>query len=157
MIAALASNRVIGHKGRLPWRLPDDTAHFVKTTMGKPVIMGRKTFESMAKALAGRENIVVTSDAGFARPNVVVARSLSHALEITAASPERILAGGAAIYAEGLARADRLYLTYVHTEPEGDVHFPEFELADWREAKRIEHDRDDRHEWSFSIVTLERK
>ncbi len=157
MIAALARNRVIGRDGGLPWRLPHDTAHFVKTTMGKPLIMGRRTFDSVGKALPGRRNIVVTSDPGFSVPDVEVARSLDEALELTADAGERVLAGGHRIYAAGLALADRLYLTFVDAEVEGDVLFPEFDAGEWNEVARRDFKADERHSFAFSIVTLERR
>ena len=157
MIAALARNRVIGRDGGLPWRLPRDSAHFRRTTMGKPVIMGRRTFESMRDTLDGRRNIVVTSDPGFSAPGVEVARSLGDALELTADAEERLLIGGAAIYDAGLALADRLYLTFVHAKVEGDVLFPEFDEKDWVEVERTEYAVDGRHEFAFSIVTLDRR
>lgn len=157
MIAALARNRVIGRDGGLPWRLPSDSAHFRRTTMGKPVIMGRRTFESMRDTLDGRRNVVVTADPGFSAPGVEVARSLGDALELTADAEERLLIGGAAIYDVGLELADRLYLTFVHAEVEGDVLFPEFDEKDWVEVERTEYAADGRHEFAFSIVTLDRR
>ncbi len=157
MIAALARNRVIGRDGGLPWRLPSDSAHFRRTTMGKPVIMGRHTFESMRDTLDGRRNVVVTGNPGFSAPGVEVARSLGDALELTADAEERLLIGGAAIYDAGLELADRLYLTFVHAEVEGDVLFPEFDEKDWVEVERIEYAADGRHEFAFSIVTLDRR
>lgn len=157
MIAALARNRVIGRDGGLPWRLPDDSAHFRRTTMGKPVIMGRRTFDSMGKALDGRRNVVITSDPDFSAADVDVARSLDDALRLTADAEERVLIGGAAIYAAGLERADRLYLTFVDAEVEGDVHFPEFDGKDWIEVGRVEHPADERHAFAFQVVTFERR
>lgn len=157
MIAALARNRVIGRDGGLPWRLPRDAAHFRRTTMGKPVIMGRRTFESMSDPLDGRRNIVITGDPGFSAPGAEVARSLDEALELTADAEERLLIGGAAIYAAGLELADRLYLTFVHAEVEGDVLFPEFDEKDWVEVERTEYAANERHEFAFSVVTLDRR
>ncbi len=157
MIAALARNRVIGRNGGLPWRLPRDSAHFRRTTMGKPVIMGRRTFESMSDLLDGRRNIVVTGDLGFSAPGAEVARSLDEALELTADAEERVLIGGAAIYAAGLELTDRLYLTFIHADVEGDVLFPELDEKDWVEIERTEYAADERHEFAFSVVTLDRR
>lgn len=157
MIAALARNRVIGRDGGLPWRLPDDSAHFRRTTLGKPVVMGRLTFESMGAELDGRRNVVVTSDPEFAAPGVEVVRSLEEALELTRDADETVLIGGSGIYAAGLPLADRLYLTFVDAEVEGDVHFPEFDAGEWVEVAREEHPADARHAHAFSIVTLERR
>ncbi len=157
IIAALANNRVIGREGELPWRLPRDSGHFQRTTLGKPVIMGRRTFESMGEALEGRDNVVVTSDPDFKAPGVRVARSLAEALELTADAPEQVLIGGERIYAEGLPLADRLYLTFVDVEAEGDTHFPEFDESAWREVERREFEADEKHAHAFSIVTFERR
>lgn len=157
LIAALARNRVIGRDGGLPWRLPKDSAHFRRTTMGKPVIMGRRTFDSMGKALDGRRNIVITSDAEFSAADVEVVRSLDEALRICADAEERVLIGGARIYGAGLPVADRLYLTFVQAELEGDVRFPVYDEAEWLEVERSEHAADDRHAHGFSIVTFDRR
>jgi dihydrofolate reductase len=157
MIAALGRNRVIGLDGGLPWRLPEDSAHFRRITMGKPVIMGRRTFDSMGKALDGRRNVVVTSDPAFSAPDVEVARSVDEALALTAGADERVLIGGAAIYAAGLPLADRMYLTFVDAEVAGDVHFPEFDESEWRQVESVEHASNERHAFAFRIVTLERR
>ena len=157
MIAALARNRVIGRDGELPWRLPDDSAHFRRTTLGKPVIMGRRTFESMGKALDGRRNVVVTSDPGFSAPDVEVACSIDEAFALTSDAEERVLIGGEAIYAAGLPIADRLYLTLVDAEVEGDARFPDFDEGSWVEVARTEHAADARHAFAFSLVTLDRR
>jgi len=157
IIAALARNRVIGRDGDLPWSLPRDSGHFMRTTLGKPVIMGRRTFDSMGQALARRDNVVVTSDPDFQAPGVRVARSLSQALELTADAPEQVLIGGERIYAEGLPLADRLYLTFVDVEAEGDTHFPSFDPDEWRELERREFAADEKHAHAFSIVTFERR
>ncbi|MBW2280820.1 MAG: dihydrofolate reductase [Deltaproteobacteria bacterium] len=157
MIAALARNRVIGRDGGLPWRLPRDSRHFMHTTLGKPVIMGRLTFESMGEALSRRDNVVITSDPDFGPPGVRVARSLAEALELTADAPEQVLIGGQRVYEEGLPLADRLYLTFVDAEADGDTHFPELDPAEWREVERSEFAADEKHAHAFSIVTLERR
>jgi dihydrofolate reductase len=119
--------------------------------------MGRRTFESMSDPLDGRRNIVITGDPGFSAPGAEVARSLDEALELTADAEERLLIGGAAIYAAGLEFADRLYLTFVHAEVEGDVLFPEFDEKDWVEVERTEYAANERHEFAFSVVTLDRR
>jgi dihydrofolate reductase len=157
VIAALARNRVIGRDGGLPWHLPDDMRHFMRTTRGKTVVMGRRTFESLSAPLADRENVVVTRRRGYAPAGATVVRSLAEALERFAEREEIVIAGGERIYREALDLADRLYLTYVDAEPEGDTHFPVFDPGEWREVSCLEHPRDARHPHPFRIVTLERR
>ena len=133
----MAENRVIGRDNSLPWRLPDDMRHFMNTTMGKPVLMGRKTFESMKSALPGRTNIVLTRDPNWHREGVNVVADLDAGIELAESQglidgvDEIMIIGGAEIYALALPRATRLYLTHVHAEPQGDVFFPELDLSAW--------------------------
>ena len=133
----MAENRVIGRDHTLPWRLPDDMRHFMNTTMGKPVLMGRKTFESMKSALPGRTNIVMTRDPNWHREGVKVVADLDAGIELAESQglidgvDEIMIIGGAEIYALALPRATRLYLTQVHAEPQGDVFFPELDLSAW--------------------------
>jgi dihydrofolate reductase len=157
LIAAVAENGVIGAKGALPWRLPDELAHFKRATLGKPVLMGRRTFASLARALPGRTNVVLSRAPGYAAEGALVARDLERALELVASAPEVVVIGGAALYAEALPRAQRIYLTRVHARPEGDVRFPELDPADWHESLVLEHPADARHAHAFSIFELERK
>lgn len=157
LIAAVAENGVIGAKGGLPWRLPDEMAHFKRTTLGKPVVMGRRTFESLGRALPGRRNIVLSRARDFAAPGAERARDLDHALALAADAPEVVVIGGAALYAESLPRAQRIYLTRVHARPEGDAFFPELDPDEWRESLVLEHPADPRHAFAFSIWLLERK
>ncbi|HJS33178.1 MAG TPA: dihydrofolate reductase, partial [Alphaproteobacteria bacterium] len=130
IVAALARNRIIGNQNRLPWRLPDDLSRFKRLTLGKPVIMGRKTFESIGRPLAERRNIVLTRAPSWAADGVVVARSLSEALALAAAwgaADETMVIGGAQIYAQALPLAHRLELTEIELDLEGDARFPEFD------------------------------
>jgi dihydrofolate reductase len=157
LIAALSRNRVIGQKGGLPWRLPADSRHFRTTTMGKPVVMGRLTYESMDHPLDGRHNVVVTRNRDYSAAGCSVVHSLDEALELLAGEDEIMIGGGEALYAEALPLAERMYLTLVDADVEGDTHFPEFDGAEWRELEREEHPADERHAYAFSIVTLERK
>jgi dihydrofolate reductase len=137
LIAALAENRVIGRDNQLPWHLPADLKHFKALTLGKPIIMGRKTFDSLGRPLPGRTNIVVTNQAGLQLPGAVVVNSLEDAL--TAAQNQALLddvdevmvIGGEKIYRQCLKLADRLYLTLVEAEPEGDAWFPPFDADAW--------------------------
>jgi dihydrofolate reductase len=157
LIAAVAENGVIGAKGALPWRLPDELAYFKRTTLGKPVLMGRRTFASLARALPGRTNVVLSRAPGFMAAGALVAHDLDRALALVADAPEIVVIGGAALYAEALPRALRIYLTRVHARPEGDVRFPELDPADWHESLVLEHPADARHAHAFSIYELERK
>lgn len=157
LIAALSRNRVIGRDGGLPWRLPRDLRHFRETTLHKPCVMGRKTWETLKEPLEQRRNIVVTRTPGYAAPGAELARSLDEALALTVAAPETMIVGGEALYAEALPRADRLYLTHVHATVEGDAFFPEFDPSAWREIARTDHAADARHAHAFSIVTYQRR
>ena len=138
LIAALSRNRVIGVNGGLPWHLPDDSKHFRRTTMGKPVIMGRVNWESLAKPLDGRENIVVTRQRDYEAAGCTVVHSIEAALEVAKRAAEIMIIGGQDIYAATLPLADRMILTFVDAELEGDTYFPEFDDADWLEVERHE-------------------
>ncbi|HEX4535243.1 MAG TPA: dihydrofolate reductase [Rhizomicrobium sp.] len=154
LVVAVAQNGVIGNHGVMPWRIPEDMKHFKAVTMGKPIIMGRKTWESLPKKpLPGRTNIVVTRDARFAGDGAVVVHSLDDAIAAAnRETPEEIaIIGGAQIYEEALPQADRIYLTQVHAAVAGDAWFA-FDRAQWREASREDHTGD----IPFSFMTLER-
>ncbi len=157
LIVAVAENGVIGAKGGLPWRLPDELAHFKRTTLGKPVLMGRRTWESLGRPLPGRANVVLSRDEKFSPRGALVARDLDEALGMHAAAPEQFVIGGASLYAEALPRADRIYLTRVHGRPAGDVFFPELASGEWGESLLAEHPADARHEYAFSIYLLMRR
>jgi dihydrofolate reductase len=137
MIAAVARNGVIGAADGMPWYLPSDFAHFKRTTMGKPIVMGRKTFESIGKPLPGRANIVVTRQPGYAPDGVTVADSLAAALELAeiaaqaSGANEIVIGGGGEIYREAMPLADRLYITHVDAAPPGDTTFPPIEPGLW--------------------------
>lgn len=141
LVAAVARNHVIGSAGDLPWRLPGDMKRFKAITLGKPMIMGRKTFESIGRPLPGRRTIVVTRDPSWAAEGVEVTLSLDAALALAATGgPEEIVvAGGGEIYAQAIGRADRMRLTWVDAAPEGDAHFPDFDASVWRETGRETH------------------
>ena len=157
LIVAVADNGVIGSKGALPWHLPDDLAHFKRTTLGKPVIMGRRTFVSIGRALPGRQNVVVSRDPDFSARGCLVARDLDEALGLYATAPEQIVIGGASLYEEALPRAQRIYLTRVHASPPGDVYFPKLDPGQWGESLVSEHLADARHQYAFSIYLLVRR
>lgn len=136
LVAALARHRVIGVGNRLPWRLPEDLARFKRLTMGAPVIMGRKTRESIGRPLPGRRNIVVTRARDATWEGCVVARSLDAALAAADDAAVAFVIGGAELYAQALPRADRLHLTLIDADYAGDAWFPEFDAAAWREVAR---------------------
>ena len=156
VIAAVAENGVIGRDDQMPWHLPADLAHFKLLTWGKPVVMGRKTFQAIGKPLPGRQNIVVTRDAAWTQVGVTVARSLAAAFAAAGAAAEVLVIGGAQLYAEALPLAGRVYLTRVHADVDGDVLFPRFDLERWRETARHEHLADERNRYSLSFITYER-
>ena len=157
LILARADNGVIGNKGRLPWRLPDDLRRFKALTMGKPCIMGRKTWESLPKKpLPGRTNIVLTRDRGFTAEGAVIAHSFEAALDrAQEENPTEIMViGGAEIFAAAMPRVTRIHLTEIHAEPQGDVRFPAFAPQQWRETAREDRVFDG---LAHSYVTLDRK
>lgn len=145
LVAAVAENGVIGQGGGLPWRLKSDLQHFRAVTLGKPVVMGRKTFLSVGKPLAGRTNIVISRNRDFAAPGVVVAPDIARALAVARGDALRRAAeavaviGGAALYTATIETADRLVITRVHLRPEGDTFFPAIDPVIWQEASRSAH------------------
>jgi len=156
VIAALADNRVIGIDNRLPWRLPADLQHFKRITMGKPMIMGRKTWESLPGRLPGRPHVVVTRDQAYRADGAEVVHSLEQALATYADAEELMLVGGANLYAQALPLASRLYLTYVHSSPTGDAFFPELDLQQWLEIAREPGQLDEKNRIPHTFVTLQR-
>jgi len=156
LIVAMAVNRVIGRAEALPWRLPADLAHFKRVTMGRPVIMGRRTWESIGRALPGRRNIVVTRTPGYAAPGCEVVDSLEAAWRAAAGADEAFVIGGGALYEEALASADRIYLTEVEGEVEGDTRFPDFDRSRWREVELARQPADERHAHALRFLLLER-
>jgi dihydrofolate reductase len=160
LVAALAENRVIGRDGRLPWRIRGELARFKALTMGKPVIMGRKTFASIGKPLPGRPNIVISRDLGLRIDGARVVHGLDAALTEAAAiagpGGEAMVIGGAEIYALALPVAARLYLTQVHAAIAGDTRFPEFEAADWGETSRELVETEGAAVPNYSLVVLDR-
>ena len=162
LIWAMADNGVIGLDNGLPWRLPVDMKHFMTTTLGKPVVMGRKTLESMKSPLPGRTNIVLTRDPSWQRDGVLVVRDLPAAMALAEQQglidgvDEAMVIGGAEIYALALPIAERLYVTRVHAQPAGDVYFPPIDLTAWRLLSQQQHQADERHSASCSIEVYER-
>jgi len=158
-VVAMDLNRLIGDGDGLPWRLPDDMRHFRRITMGKPVLMGRKTYESIParfRPLSGRSNIVLTCQETYYAPGCTIVHTLAAALAAAAGEPEIMVIGGAVLYEQLLPQADRLYLTLVEGEFEGDVYFPYLDMTQWRELSREEHGRDPYHTVPFTFLLLER-
>ncbi len=156
LIVAMAANHVIGHDNRLPWHLPADLKHFRATTLGKPVLMGRRTWESIGRPLPGRTNIVITRNADYAAAGCVVVHSLDEALSAAGDAGEVMVIGGAELYRQALPQADTIYLTLVHGGFEGQTRFPDWQPDDWREIERIDHEPDDKNPHAYSFITLER-
>lgn len=138
VIAAMAKNRVIGINNTLPWRLAADLQHFKALTMGHHIVMGRKTYESIGKPLPGRTTVIVTRDANYRVEGCLTATSIDAAIAACGNDPEVFFVGGAELYAQVLARADRLYLTEIQADYEGDAHFPAFDRSVWKETARQE-------------------
>lgn len=157
LVIARAANGMIGVQGRIPWRIPEDMKHFRAVTMGKPCIMGRKTWDSLPKKpLPGRANIVLTRDDSFRAEGAAVAHTFDEALALAAGADEIAVIGGADIYVAALPYAHRIYLTEVHAEFDGDVSMPAFDPADWKEVQREDHAPSDNAP-GFSFVMLERR
>jgi dihydrofolate reductase len=156
IVVALAANRVIGDRNRLPWHLPADLQHFKQLTMGKPILMGRKTWESIGRPLPGRTNIVITRDEDYSAEGCVVVHSMEAALQAAGDSAEVMVIGGAEFYRQALPYAKTLYLTCVEGEFEGDTFFPELDDQEWREAERTDFEPDEKNPHAYSFVRLER-
>ena len=159
LIVAVARNGVIGRDGAMPWRLPTDLKHFKRQTMGMPIVMGRKTFESIGRALPGRRSIVVTRDPNYRAEGCEVAGGIDEALALASeGSPERVcVIGGAEIYRQTMDRADRLIVTEVDAEPDGDTVLPPIDGETWREVARETPERDPRDSDPVAFVTYERR
>jgi dihydrofolate reductase len=157
LVVAVARNGVIGRDNQLPWRLPDDLAYFKRVTLAHPVVMGRRTWQSIGKPLPGRTNIVVTHDPGFRAPGCVVAHSLDEAWRAAEGADEACVIGGTSLFAETLPLADVIHLTEVEADVEGDTYFPRFDRSAWKETEVGRHAADARHAYPFRIVRLERR
>lgn len=159
---AAADNGVIGRDNGLPWNLPEDLRYFKRVTMGKPIVMGRRTFESIGRPLPGRSNIVISRNVDFLSPGVQVVTSLDEALALAdniariAGASEIIVIGGAEVYRLAMSRADRLYITEVHAEVEGDVKLPPVHWPDWRELSREYHAASAGNPFDYSFVVYDR-
>jgi dihydrofolate reductase len=156
IIVAVADNGVIGSGNQLPWRLPDDLKRFKALSLGKPVVMGRKTYDSIGRPLPGRANIVISRQPGLEIPGCRVVGSIEEALEAAQPAPELVIVGGADIYRQVLPQVTTIHLTRVHADVAGDVLFPELQPHEWREVAKEYHPADERHAHAFTFSTLER-
>ncbi len=156
LIAALARNRVIGRDDRLPWHLPADLRFFKQTTMGKPLVMGRRTWESIGRPLPGRRMIVLSRDPGYRAAGCTVAHALGEALEMVSVVPEVMVIGGASLYEQTLPLAERLYLTQVEADVAGDAWFPSWNPREWQLVWEETHPADVDHAWPYRFQRLER-
>lgn len=163
MIWGMSRNRTIGRNNALPWHLSEDLKYFRRVTMGKPIIMGRKTWESIGKPLPGRSNIVITRDPAYSAEGVKVVRTLEDAISLAEnialidGAEEAVVIGGAQIYAQALPLAQRLYMTQVHAEVDGDTFFPQFDLTQWNEIGHEDFAASGPNPYDYSFVVLERR
>lgn len=152
-IVAISENRVMGKNNQLPWHLPADLRHFKEITLGKPIIMGRKTFESIGRPLPGRQNIVITRDKTFQAPGCSVFHSIDSALSALN-EEEAFIIGGAQLFEQMMPRIECIYLTIIHENFEGDVVFPELDISQWKEIDRLDCQPDEKNMYSYSFITL---
>jgi len=157
IVVAVARNGVIGRDNRLPWHLPDDLAHFKRITMGHPVVMGRRTYESIGRPLPGRLNIVVSRNPDFRAPGCIVVPSLEDAWRAAGDADDAFVIGGTSLFEAALASADVIHLTEVEADVEGDTYLPPFDRGSWRETEVSRHAADARHAYPFQILRLERR
>ena len=158
MISAVAENRVIGNKNTLPWHMPADFKYFKETTLNKVIVMGLNTFNSIgAKPLPSRKNVILNNDPNYVAPaECFVAHSIDELMEMVKDESEVMICGGASVYKQFLPLANRLYITEIHASPEGDTYFPEINMAEWKEVKREDHKADEKNNYDYSFVVLER-
>lgn len=156
LIAAMDNNHLIGRENGLPWHLPADFAHFKQVTMGKPVVMGRKTYESIGRPLPGRLNIVI-SRSGFMADGITVVDSIEAALQAVGNVEEVMIIGGANLYNQMIKQASKMYLTHVNADCEGDAWFPEINKDDWDVVSQQHHEADEKNNYDFTMVTYQRK
>lgn len=158
LVVAAASNDAIGYQGQLPWHLPNDLRHFKNVTWGMPVLMGRKTFESLGKALPGRKNIVISRQSGWEAPGAVVVRSIEDGLFVAAETDARelMVIGGGELYRQLFDRAGRIYLTRVEARPEADTFFPSLDPAQWFLVSQKNHEADEKNAYNYSFQVWDR-
>ena len=156
MIVAHANNRVIGKNNDMPWHLPADLAYFKKTTLGKPIIMGRKTFQSIGRPLPGRKNIVISRDESYQVEGVEVVNSVEAALALVVDSEEVMVIGGGAIYQHCLAAAQRLYITHIDADIDGDTYFPDYDLSVWKKVASDIRPSDEKNQYQLDFSVYEK-
>ncbi|MBA6336860.1 MULTISPECIES: type 3 dihydrofolate reductase [unclassified Colwellia] len=158
MIVAHADNRIIGKDNNMPWHLPADLAYFKKTTLGKPIIMGRKTYESIGRPLPGRQNIVISRDQNYRADGVDSATSVEQALLLAGEVDEVMVIGGGAIYSHCLPLANRLYITHIKADIDGDTQFPEYNtVEDWQLTSSVKLSADDKNSFDVDFCVYQRK
>ena len=157
LIVAMSENRVIGRNGGLPWRLSADLRRFKRLTMGHHIVMGRKTYDSIGRPLPGRTSVVISRDANYARDGVLVAGSIQQAKNLASEDTEVFFIGGGEIYRHVLSEIDRIYVTLVHADVEGDTFFPELDLATWELVESTRAESDDKNEYDHSFLVYDRK
>jgi dihydrofolate reductase len=157
LVVAMSKDRVIGNENALPWHLSADLKRFKAITMGKPILMGRKTHESIGRPLPGRENIVVTRNKDYSAPGCVVVTSVEQGMTAAAGAEELMVIGGAEIYRQMLPLADRMYVTMVHGSFAGDAFFPGWEPPDWKETSREEHQADEKNPHAYTFLVFQRR
>ena len=156
IVVAMDDNRLIGSKNQLPWHLPGDLAYFKKLTTGKSILMGRKTYDSIGRPLPNRRNIVITRNANISIPGCEVVSSIDDALELTKDDLEVMVIGGASLCEQLLPKVNRLYITKIDGEFEGDVFFPKYDDFDWREVSCESHSKDNSNSYSYKFIVLDR-
>lgn len=156
IVVAMDDNRLIGSKNQLPWHLPADLAYFKKLTTGKSILMGRKTYDSIGRPLPNRRNIVITRNANISIPGCEVVSSIDYALELTKEDPEVMVIGGASLCEQILPKINRLYITKIDGEFEGDVFFPKYDDFDWLEVSCESHPKDNSNAYSYKFIVLDR-
>ncbi len=157
LIAALTSERIIGKDNALPWHLPADLKHFKQLTLGKPIVMGRKTFESVGHPLPGRHNVIVTHQRDYHVPHCTVVHSLQAAFDTLQATPEIFVIGGAEIYRQALPFADQMYLTLINAAIPGNIYFPIWQAAEWEQVSEICVEADSQNPYAYRFLLLKRK
>ena len=158
IVVAMDENGLIGADGGMPWHLPHDLKHFKTTTMGKPVFMGRRTHESIGRALPGRENLVLSRDENYQAPGVIPVKSFEQASELMRGAAQEIMViGGAQVYGLALPLAHHLYLTRIHASFEGDTWFPEFDASDWQQISSQHYEADAKNAYAHSFIELQRR
>lgn len=157
IIVAIGSNRAMGWRNQLPWHLPADLKRFKSLTMGKPMIMGRRTFESIGKILPGRTTVIVTKNKDYKVPGCHVVNSLEQAFEVAGDVEEIMVIGGASLFQQVMSWINRIYLTIIHEEFEADTFFPTLNEKEWVEVEREEHEADEKNRYAYAFVRLERR